>query len=90
MFGTEYTYKYIAQAPGAYGVDTYGEQTYSCDANDTVCQTQAASGPGAPNTGFFSPANAPTFAWSFVAVAVVVAVVSYVLIRKFKKAKANS
>ncbi len=35
----------------AYGTDAFGEQTYSCQQNDTAC-IQGTSTEGAPNTGF--------------------------------------
>ncbi len=86
MLGSEYTYKYIAQSSGAYGSDVYGAQTYSCASNDTVCQ---AGGPGAPNTGFLGSTNPALVGGAFVAVALVVTVVVYAIIRKVNRSKAQ-
>lgn len=86
MLGSEYTYKYVAQSAGTYGTSTYGSQTYSCAANDAVCQ---AGGPGAPNTGFLASSNPVLVGGIFVAVALVVTAVVYVIIRKVNRAKAQ-
>jgi hypothetical protein len=86
LLGSEYTYKYIAQAAGTYGSDIYGAQPYSCAANDTVCQ---AGGPGAPNTGFLASSNPVLVGGIFVTVALIVTVVVYAVIRKVNRAKAQ-
>lgn len=85
MLGTNFTYKYVAQSaePGAYGSDVYGGCAYS----DTVCQTSSPTAPGAPNTGFFSPSNAPVYIGGFVAVALIVTIATYAILRKLKKQK---
>ena len=86
MLGSEYTYKYIAQSAGAYGSSTYGTQTYSCATGDAVC---LAGGPGAPNTGFVASSNPVLVGGVFVAVALIVTVVVYAIIRKVNRAKAQ-
>ncbi len=86
MLGSEYTYKYTAQAAGTYGSDIYGAQTYSCAAGDTVC---LAGGPGAPNTGFLASSNPALVGGIFVTVALVVTVVVYAIVRKMNRAKAQ-
>ncbi len=80
----EYTYKYLAQASGVYGSDTYGAQSYSCTDTDTTCQTQA------PNTGFFSASNTPIIAAGFVGVVLVATVITYAILRKLKNKKASN
>lgn len=86
MLGSEYTYTYVAQSAGTYGSDVYGTQTYSCASNDTVCQ---AGGPGAPNTGFVASSNPVLVGGIFIAAALVVTVVTYAIIRKVNRAKAQ-
>lgn len=88
MLQNQYTYKYLAQAPGnpnAYGADNYGANEYSCAETDQVCLT---GGPTAPNTGFLASSNPVMLSGVFIGAALVVAVVVYFALSKMKKSKA--
>jgi len=88
LLENQYTYKYIAQAPNqadAYGANTYGANTYSCASTDAVC---LAGGPTAPNTGLMGSSNPVFMGGIFITAVLVVAVVTYAIFAKVKKAKA--
>ncbi|MDB5162496.1 MAG: hypothetical protein JWN28_103 [Candidatus Saccharibacteria bacterium] len=85
MFQNQYTYKYIAQAPTAYGSDAYGSGTYSCASTDAIC---LAGIPGAPNTGFLVSSNPVFMGGIFITAALVITVIVYAIIRKVKQPKA--
>ena len=90
MLQNQYTYKYIAQAPGsgnpnAYGTDNYGANAYSCAETDQLC---ISGGPAAPNTGFMASSKPVLLGGIFITAALVVAVVVYVILSKTKRTKA--
>lgn len=87
MLKNQYTYKYLAQAPGdsnTYGADNYGVSAYSCESTDQIC---LAGGPSAPNTGFMASSSPILLGGIFVTTALVIAVVVYAILLKIKRSK---
>ena len=83
MLGTGFTYKYSAQASGTYGSDAYG----SCEYGEACQTTTSPTNPDAPNTGFLATENAPVFIGGFIAIALLVTLLTYAVLRKIKKQK---
>lgn len=87
----EYTVKNGTLFAQAYGVDSYGGQTYSCQENDTAC-IQGTSAEGAPNTGFMGLSQDAAIASGAGALLLAIAIVGsiFVIVSRRRANKKNT
>ncbi|MFZ1250199.1 MAG: hypothetical protein WAR37_02010 [Candidatus Microsaccharimonas sp.] len=86
----EYIYNPTTTFAQAYGTDAYGEQSYSCQTNDTSCYTTVTE--GAPNTGFLGLSQDAAVASISGGLLIAVAVVGtvFVVISRVRSRKKNT
>ena len=74
---TEYTVKNNLFFAQAYGADSYGTQTYSCQVGEANCTTTTET---APNTGFFGLSQDAAIASGAGALLIAIAIVGAVFV----------
>lgn len=87
LMNVEYSYSPLQTFAQAYGTDSYGAQTYSCQEGETACTTVEA-----PNTGFLGMSQDVAVGFGVGSLLVVVAIIStaVVLVSRAKRNKAKA